>query len=110
MRIAPDGDHEFHMLIVQTFHQLRRLRILGFVPLVTAPAVFAPVLPVLHDEIDGDLTLAKFRRRIEQLLLAGITLAALPEAVSPFRPERRLTRDGTVACDDVVEFWPMENG
>ncbi len=109
VRIAPDGNHELEMEVVQPLDQLRGLRVMAFVPLVGAPAIFAPILPVLHDEIGGNAATAKLGGRVEQLLLARVTLAALPEAERPFRPERSPAGGGAVAGDDVVELGTVKD-
>src|SRR5690606_33483882 len=67
--------------------------------------------PIEHDVIERNFAPAIFRDDIEQLLLARIALAALPEAVRPFRQhdgfacELAITRDHVIlrlARDEIV--------
>ena len=73
--------------------------------------VVAPVLPVLDDAVDGHAQLAVLGHHFQQLCLALVTLAALPEAISPQGEHGHLPRQlphlrhyaiGVVATHEVV--------
>ena len=70
---------------------------------MAAPRVQRPVVPVLHDVVDGDVSLAELAERLHNLILRLIALAALPEAQCPLRIERGTARQRAVARDDVVQ-------
>ena len=57
--------------------------------------VAAPVLPVLHDGVDGDVAAAVFVEHARKLVGCLVALAALPVAVRPEREHRRLTAQPT---------------
>ena len=67
---------------MELIHHLFGLRIILLVELHGAPAVFAPVLPVLHQCIDRNFSLPEFGRDIENFLLAVIPLPTLPVTVA----------------------------
>ena len=71
--------------------------------LMTAPLVLGPVVPVLHDVVDGYLSLTELSQRREQLVLCLVALTTLPEAQRPLRVERGLARQRAIARDDLVE-------
>ena len=62
----------FGMELVQ---HLLGVRIMILVELHGIPAIFSPVLPVLHYGVDWDFPLTKLRRDIEDFLLAVIPLS-----------------------------------
>ena len=90
------------MLGVELRDHVRGIGIIPQIPLVSAPAVVSPVLPVLDDEIHGNLVRAKLTGRRQHLRLARITFPALPETIRRLGKQRRFARGLTVAGDDFI--------
>ena len=65
--------------------------------------VAGPVLPVLHDDIQGNSAPAKLSDDIEALLRGLIALARLPQAKGPERHHRGVAGDLAIAGDDAVD-------
>jgi hypothetical protein len=76
---------------MQLFEHFFRPGIVVLVKLHRVPAVLSPVLPVLNQGINRDLSLAKLRCSVEDFLLAVVTLSTLPMTVGPFREQRCFT-------------------
>src|SRR6266498_1188389 len=93
---------------MQLIHHLFGLRIILFVELHCAPAVFAPVLPILNQGIDGDLSLPKFGSDIENFLLAVISLSTLQVTIGPLWKQWRLARELTVISNYAVQLRAVE--
>ena len=70
---------------------------------MTSPLIFLPVVPVLHDIINRNLTVAELLQGLLHLSLRLIAFPALPETQHPFRIYRRLTCQGAVARDNIIE-------
>ena len=68
---------------MQLRHHLRRFGIIVLIEFHCVPAVFAPVLPVLHHHIYRDLAFPELRGRIQNLLLTRVPFPALPESECP---------------------------
>ena len=66
---------------------------------MTAPLVLRPVVPVLYDIVDGDMTLTELSQITLNLARGLITLTTLPEAKYPLRIEGSLTCQRTIAAD-----------
>src|SRR5207245_7628954 len=77
----PERDQHVQVFGVQLSQHLFGLRIMVFVELHCTPTVLAPVLPVLHQSIDRDFSLAELGRSFQNLLLAVISLSTLPIAI-----------------------------
>src|SRR6478752_6381123 len=93
---------------MQLIHHLFGLRIILLIELHRAPAVFSPVLPILNQSIDRDLSLPKFGRDIENFLLAVISLSALQVTVGPLWKQRGLARELTIISNDAVQLRAIE--
>src|SRR5579864_5649846 len=85
-----------------------RARIVFLVELHGIPAVFSPILPILHQHIDRDFSFSKFGSCIENLLLAVITLSALPISVGPLRKQGRFTGKLPIFRNDLVQLRAIE--
>src|SRR5260370_41760374 len=85
-----------------------RLRVMAFAELHWIPAVFAPVLPVLHQCVDWNVSLPEFCRDVEDLLLTGIAFSTLPISVRPFGKQRRFASKLAVVGDDAVQLWSVK--
>src|SRR5260370_35906932 len=81
-----------------------RLRVMAFAELHSIPAVFAPVLPILYQCVDWNVSLPEFCRDVEDLLLAGIAFSTLPISVRPFGKQRRFATELAVIGEDAVEL------
>jgi hypothetical protein len=70
--------------------------------------VVAPVIPVLHDVIDGNAALAVLLRDAQQFVAGGVVLLALPVAIGPFAVQRRLAGKLPVTRDLLIDGGPVE--
>src|SRR5579863_1037951 len=89
------------ILAMQRGHHLCGIRVLTFVKPQRVPAILSPVLPILHQNVDRDPSLAKLGSRIENLLLARVTFAALPKSERPARQHRSGPGEFTVLGYDL---------
>src|SRR5580692_8220861 len=94
--------------MMQLGHHLRRIWIIALVEPQCVPAVLSPVLPVLDQDVDRDLPFAKFGSRIQNLLLAGVALAALPETVCPTWQQRSSTGQIPILSNHLGRFRSIE--
>ena len=83
---------------------LLRIRITRGFELMRTPLILGPVVPVLHDIVDRDMTLTELREGTLYLLGCLITLATLPEAQHPLGIEGGLTCQRTIAGNHLVEI------
>lgn len=72
------------------------------------PGFFAPVLPVLHDDVDRDVPAAVFADHAGQFVEALVAFARLPEPESPFRKHRRRAGQRTVAAHASCGIAPVD--
>jgi len=79
-----------------------RIGEVGGIEVVRAPGIFGPVGPVQHDVVDRQLAAAVLVQHAEQLILALVTLAALPEAVRPLGQHHRLAGEFAIAGDHLI--------
>src|SRR5450631_1461627 len=93
---------------MELIHHFFGLRIMILIELHGAPAVLAPVLPVLNQSVDWNFSLAKFGSGIENLLLAVISLSTLQVAVGPLWKQRRFACELTVFGHDAVQLGAVE--
>ena len=115
IELRPYRNHIAAVHGVDVVQHLLRVGKALFVELMAAPLVRFPVLPVLHDVVDGDAPAAELCEGGHDLFLGGIAFAALPEAHGPARHHLRLACEGAVAgydrvgrrpCDEVViDAW-----
>ena len=68
----------------------------GLVELHGIPAVFSPVLPILYQCVDWNVSLPEFCRDVEYLVLAGVAFSTLPISIRPFGKQRRVAREVAV--------------
>ena len=82
------------LVVGKVTHLLRvanLVEVMGVLELHGVPVrVATPVLPVLHDGVDGDVAAAVFVEHARKLVGCLVALAALPVAVRPEREHRRL--------------------
>ena len=78
------------------------------VELHCVPAVLAPVLPVLHQCVNRNFSLAEFGRGVQNFLLAVIPLPTLPVSVGPLGKQRRFAGELAVIGDDAVQLRAIE--
>ena len=69
---------------------------------MAAPLVLFPILPVLDDVVDGNLSPAELRKGPDEIFLGRIPLPALPEPQGPFRHDLGLPGEFPVSPDDLV--------
>src|SRR6476620_1969094 len=93
---------------MQLIHHLFGLGIILLIELHRAPAVFAPVLPVLNQRIAWNFSLSEFGSDIENFLLAVIPLPTLQVTVGPLRKQRRLPGKLTVVGDDTIQLGAIK--
>ena len=96
IELGPNGDHETSMHGVNAVEHCLGVWIARSLKLVTTPLVLGPVVPVLHDVVDGYMTLAELCEGLLDLARGLIAFATLPEAQHPLRVKRCLTRQCTV--------------
>ena len=70
---------------------------------MTAPLVLRPVVPVLYNIVNRNMTLTELCKVVFYLLRGLITLTALPESQHPLRIEGCLTCQSTVTADNLIE-------
>src|SRR5579864_6785380 len=85
-----------------------RARLVFLLELHCIPAVFSPILPILHQHIDRDFSFPNLGSCIENLLLAVITLSALPISVGPLRKQGRFTGKLPIFRNDLVQLRAIE--
>ena len=82
----------------------------GGIELVRAPCVGAPVLPVLHDVVEGDLALAELLDDVERLVGRFVSLARLPEAEDPVGEHGGTASEEAIAGDDLIGCGAVDEG
>ena len=103
VELRPHADHETSVHLVNAVQHGLGVGIARSLKLMAAPLVLGPVVPVLHNIVDGDVALAELAQRLLNLLRRLVALTALPEAQHPLGVQAGLARQGTVAADDLVE-------
>ena len=103
VELRPYGDHETTVHLMNVIKHCLGSREARSLELMTTPLVFWPIVPVLHDIINRNLTVAELLQCSHNLILCLVTLPALPEAEHPFRIDGCLTCQGTIARDDLIE-------
>ena len=97
IELRPYRNHETATHLVNTVEHSLRIGIAGRLKLMGAPLVLSPVIPVLHNIIAGNLTLAELRQVFQNLVLSLVALTALPETQHPLRIDWCLARQGAIA-------------
>ena len=105
VELRPHADHVPAMQLMHLVQHALRVRETRCLKIVAAPFVLLPVVPVLHDVVDGDVAFAELFQRARQLVSRLVAFAALPEPHHPFRIHRRLARQGAVATDDLIHIF-----
>ena len=96
VELRPYADHEAAAHLVHIVEHLLRIGIARGLEGVVAPRVELPVVPVLHDVVDRNLTLAELSQRLLDFSLRLVALAALPETEHP------LGINGSLACQRAI--------
>ena len=97
------------VLLVQAGDGGPGVRVAHGVPLEgVPPGFFAPVLPVLHDDVDRDVPAAVFADHAGQFVETLVAFARLPEPESPFRKHRRRAGQRTVAAHASCGIAPVD--
>ncbi len=102
IELGPDRNHDLRMHVVHRLDHAVRIGEVLRVEIVRAPGILGPVRPIQHDVVQRQLALAVFGHCADQLVLALVTLAALPEAVGPFGQHRRLAGERAVAGNGLI--------
>ena len=103
IELGPNANHESATHgVYRVEHGLRVGEARGLKGVV-APVLQFPVIPVLHNVVDGDAAVAELGKRLLDVLRTLVALAALPEAQHPLGIQRSLAREGAVARDDFVK-------
>ena len=97
IELRPYRNHEAAAHLVYTVEHGLRIGIAGRLKLMGAPLVLSPVVPVLNNVVDGDVTLAELRQVFQNLVLSLVALTALPETQHPLRIDWCLARQGAIA-------------
>ena len=108
IELAPDGDHEVSVAVVDRLDHRVRVGIPRRLELVIAPLVDRPVLPVLDDGVHRDGAPAELRDRLQDLVLRVVLVLRLPEAERPVGEHRRLTGEGAIAGDDPIDLGSVD--
>src|SRR5579872_5815579 len=93
---------------MQLIQHLFGVWVMVFVELHCAPAILAPVSPVLYQGIDGNLPLVEFGSSIQNFLLTVITLSTLPISIRPLRKQWRFAGEPPVIGYDAVQLWAVK--
>ena len=104
IELGPYGDHEAAVHPMHAVEHRLWVREAGGLKLVAAPLILRPVVPVLHDIVNGNVTASELSQRADNLILRLIALPTLPEAQHPLGIERGLARQRAVTADDLVEI------
>ena len=102
VNFRPHAHHQSHVHAVQAVGHEFRGGVVGLVEAHGVPAVLAPVLPVLHDDVHGQLLLAEAVGSLQYFFLRVETLAAVYVAQCPLRHQRSLARQLAVGGYDFV--------
>ena len=101
LRIGPDAHHQTSMQLVHGVGQSLRIGIIAGIHLHHAPAL-GPVVPVLHNHIDGNPATAELTHRLDDLGTAVVTLLRLDVAKQIARHHRRLSGERTHTVHDTI--------
>ncbi len=93
---------------MQLVHEPGGVRIAAGVHELRAPDVRAPVLPVLDDDVDGDVVVPIALLDGEELGRALVVVLRLEEAVGPLGEERRRPGGRPVVGDDLIDGRAVE--
>ena len=80
-------DHEATVHLMHRVEHGLRIKIARSLELMRAPLILGPVVPVLYDIVDRDMTLTELSEGALHLVGRLIALAPLPEAQHPLRVE-----------------------
>ena len=98
------GPHRYHQVRIQRMHRVGqplRVRIVAAVHLRISPSL-GPVAPVLHDHVDGDLSLAKLVQVAHYVVLTHIARATLHVTRHISGQHGRIARQQAVLCHHLV--------
>ena len=68
INLRPDTHHQVHVHLMQAVGQCLGIGIVLFIELHGVPSIFAPILPVLNDDVNGKLLVAESSCRLENLI------------------------------------------
>ena len=102
VELRPHADHEAAAHLMNIVEHSLRIGEARSLKRMVAPRVQFPVVPVLHDVVDGNLALAELSQRRHHLVLRLVALATLPEAHHPLRVDGRLARQRAITADHLV--------
>ena len=109
VKLGPDRNHDPGVqIVVELLDHTPWIGEPAGVKDMASPLILVPVEPVQYNIIEGDLTLAELLDHREKFFLAGVALAALPEAEGPFGHERSLASERAIAADDLIEILAMD--
>ena len=100
--LRPNAEHQSDVHLVETVGEQAWSRVVGLVELHGVPSVTTPVLPVLHDDVDGQPFLSEALCCRQYLVLRVEALAAMDVSQCPLRHERRLARQFSVGGHDFI--------
>ena len=110
IELAPDRDHEMGVQVVDGLDPADGIGKAGGIELVRAPGVCAPVLPVLHDVVEGNLALAELLDHVEELVGGLVPLARLPQAEDPVGQHGGFAGEEAIAGDDLIGGRAVDEG
>jgi len=102
--LRPNGQHESHILSMQTVYKQFRVGIMGLVKEHGVPTVGSPVLPVLHDEVYRISLLPEAGGRAQYFVRRMEPFPTMDVAQCPQRHHRRRPGEPTVCGDDLIGF------
>ncbi len=111
VELAPDGDHDVRVRRVDRADHAGRVRKPDRIEAMGAPLIDrlgGPILPVLHDVIEGDAPAPEAGHDVQQLLLVLVVVAGLPEAEGPAGQHRGPPGQGAEAGDDAVQRGALD--
>ena len=100
--LGPHREHEPHVHLVQVLDELARVGIVVFVELHGIPAILAPPLPVLHDEVEGYLFGAETLGCLHDFVGGVEPLAAMDIAKCPLGHHGCRTCHLAISTDDFI--------
>ena len=99
----PYRTHQSDVFIVQLFDVICRIREVERFKIHGRPhGIISPILPVLHNIVNREITLAVVVHHLMQFFKTGIAFLALPESESSFRKHRCFTCQMSVTGNDLV--------
>ena len=102
INLRPDTHHQVHVHLMQAVGQCLGIGIVLFIELHGVPPIFAPILPVLNDDVNGKLLVAESSRRLENLIGRMEAFTTMNVSQRPLRHHRGFSCQVTERGDDLI--------